>query len=256
MKKRKRCLQLVAFIATAFLTGCNNGTRDWEQIKEEGKLRVAMDYNKLGMIHQGDTTVGVQYDMVNKMCNDLGLKADIKIDGDLSSCQLGLENGEYDLIAHLIPITTQLKDNNLQFTHQICRDKQVLVQRKPQYGNDSAFVKSQLDLPGHCITMPQNSPYIARLKNLEIEIGDTIHIAPVERYQSEQLVILVAKGDIDYTVCKQSLAKRLAKTYPQLDYSTGISFSQMQAWAVRKDADSLLAKINNWLDQNADNYFK
>lgn len=248
-------IALIAFLAIS-LSNCSNGKRDLKEIKDKGVLRVAMDYNPLGYYHKEDSITGVQYEMVNALCNSLGVKAEIEMEADLDLCIEGLKNGKYDMVARLIPVTTELKQS-VQFTNPICLDKQVLVQRKSNAANQMVpYIKSQLELPGHTISMPKNSPYIARLKNLAQEIGDTIQIDEINNYQSEQLIILVAKGDLDYTVCNYNLVKRIGNKYPQLDYSTAISFSQMQAWALNKDSEDLLNEVNNWINDNSEKYFK
>ena len=35
--------------------------------------------------------------------------------------------------------------------------------------------------------------------------------------------------------------------YPSLDITTGISFSQLHAWAVRKESPQLLDSVNVWI---------
>lgn len=233
-----------------------NKPRDWDEIQKEGKINIAIDYSSTGFFHQGDSITGIQYEMIKAMSKDLGVKANFKMENDLEESINGLNNGEYDIIARLIPVTKTLKERVL-FTDNICKDKQVLVQRKAKTKEEKErFIKNQFDLPGHCISIPKESPYISRLKNLGKEIGDSISIDPIEHYKSEHLIILVAMGDIDYTVCSQKEAKQLSKSYPQLDIKTPISFSQIQAWAVSKQSPILQKKINIWLANNCEKYFQ
>ncbi|MBQ0030826.1 MAG: transporter substrate-binding domain-containing protein [Bacteroidales bacterium] len=256
------CLLAILFLQAS----CGKGPRHWDEIEKDGKLNVAMTYNELGVYHDltEDSVTGIQYKMVNDLCDTYGLEANICIESDLEKCIDGLNDGTYDLVARLTPITREMKEK-MEFTHSICLDKQVLVQRKKgaQTADSSRItehIKSQLELAGHCISVPQNSPYINRLKHLSQEIGDTINIDEVNCYQTEQLVTLVALGDLDYTVCSQQMAKRLKEKYPQLDCDVAISFSQLQAWGTHKpqsnDHDTtLLLKINEWIDANANKYW-
>ena len=102
----------------------------------------------------------------------------------------------------------------------------MLVQRKPVSEHDSLFVKNQLDLAGRTLHVVKGSPSILRIRNLGNEIGDTIYTNEVEKYGSEQLIAMVAHGDIDYAVCDESIARAAADSLPQLDISTDISFTQ------------------------------
>ena len=55
---------------------------------------------------------------------------------------------------------------------------------------------------------------------------------------------MVAKGDIDYAVCDQQIARVSKGNLPEIDIDTDISFTQLQSWAVRKDSPILLDSLN------------
>ena len=88
-----------------------------------------------------------------------------------------------------------------------------------------------------------------RIHYLGNEIGDTIYIKEIEKYGSEQLISLVAHGDIDYAVCDESIARAVTDSLPQLDINTAISFTQFYSWAVSKQSPALLDSLNTWLDK-------
>lgn len=250
MKKLQALLFIFSLIS---VISCNQKPRDWNEIEKDGKLKVAIEYNALGYYHSDDSISGIQYQMISAFCKENHIEPIFEMQENIEKGLKGIEDGQYDVVASLIPTTSKLKER-VAFTSTICLDKQVLVQRKTK--DSCTFINNQLKLPGHCITMPKNSPYIARLKNLEKEIGDTLNIEEVDFYQSEQIIILIANGDMDYTVCSYSQAARMAKTYPQIDYSTNISFNQMQAWALNNKSPELLARLNSWLEQHSEEYFK
>ena len=61
-------------------------------------------------------------------------------------------------------------------------------------------------------------------------------IKEIEKYGPEQLISLVAHGDIDYAVCDESIARAVADSLSQIDISTAISFTQFYSWAVSKQS--------------------
>jgi membrane-bound lytic murein transglycosylase MltF len=63
----------------------------------------------------------------------------------------------------------------------------------------------------------------------------------------EQLVMMVAAGDIDFTICDEKVALRLIHTLPEIDTETDISFTQLESWAVRAGSPVLLDSLNSWL---------
>lgn len=160
----------------------------------------------------------------------------------------GLADGKYDVIAYGILATSELKDS-LLLTTPIVLNKQVLVQRKLENVPDSSlFIKSQLDLAGKTLHVVKGSPSILRIRNLGNEIGDTIYVEEIEKYGPEQLIALVAHGDIDYAVCDESIARTAADSIPQIDINTAISFTQFYSWGVNKQSPILLDSLNTWLD--------
>lgn len=222
-------------------------SRDYPEIAEEGILRLITEYDQLGYFVAGDTIQGFQYELSQAISRLSGLEVQIQLEMNLSKSYEALASGTCDLIARNLPITTQLRDTFL-FTDPIVLNKQILVQRKRPAG-DSALIRNQLDLARKTLYVPQDSPALFRIRNLEHEIGDTIFIVEEQRYSSEQLMIMVEAGEIDYAVCDQQTAKELQKKLPNVDIETDISFTQLQSWAVRKSSPILLDSLNSWLQQ-------
>lgn len=257
MKKRTIlryvALGAIAALAATLLPHCSGEetpatlSRDYDAIAQEGILRVTTEYNPINFYANGDETNGFQYELVQAFARDHGLQATFLPEMSLEKQMGGLAKGEYDLIAGLLA-TSQLKDT-LLLSGATAFNKQVLVQREPSSIDDSTYVKSLLELAGKTLHVAKGSPSILRIHNLAGEIGDTIYIQEVEKYGQEQLVAMVAHGDIDYAVCDESIAQSLTDSLPQIDIHTPISFTQFYAWGVSKQSPALLDSINGWLQQ-------
>ena len=216
--------------------------RDFPEIIKSGKLNIVTDYNPVGYRVSGDSISGFQYELIKALERDWKLKANIFLENSLGENLQGLEQGKYDIVARNIPVNTQLRQQ-FGFTESINLNKQVLVQRK------LGPIRQHLDLAGKTIHVHRGSPVILRLQNLSREIGDTIFVVQNDVYETEQLVMMVAGGDIDFTVCDEVVAKRLAEQMPEIDVETDISFTQLESWAVRKDSPVLLDSLNAWLSR-------
>lgn len=221
--------------------------RDYAAIAKEGILRVVTEYNSLSFYVDGDTVSGFHYELVEAFARDKGLKIEIKPLMSFDDRLKGLSEGRYDIIAYGILATSELKDS-LLLTSPIVLNKQVLVQRKENGDNDSLYIRNQLDLARRTLHIVKGSPSALRIQNLGNEIGDTIYIKEIEKYGDEQLIALVAHGDIDYAVCDESIAEAAADSLPQIDINTAISFTQFYSWAVSKQSPTLLDSLNTWLD--------
>lgn len=220
--------------------------RDYVEIMASGVLRAATEYNSISFYVNGDTVTGFHYELIEAFARDKGLKAEVSPVMSFDRRLEGLSNGTYDVIAYGLLATSELKDS-LLLSHPIILSKQVLVQRKDSTGSDSLFIKSQLDLAGKTLHVVKGSPSILRIRNLSNEIGDTIYVTEIEKYGSEQLIALVAHGDIDYAVCDESIARAAADSLPQLDINTAIGFTQFYSWGVSKQSPVLLDSLNSWL---------
>lgn len=222
--------------------------RDYAAIVKEGLLRVATEYNSIGFYVDGDTVSGFHYELIQAFARDKGLKAEITPVMSFNERLEGLSTGHYDLIAYGILATSEWKDS-LLLTSPIVLNKQVLIQREEKEENDSLYIRSQLDLAGRTLHVIKGSPSILRIRNLGSEIGDTIYVKEVEKYGSEQLIAMVAHGDIDYAVCDETIARAAADSLPQIDINTAISFTQFYSWAVSKQSPILLDSLNSWLNK-------
>lgn len=222
--------------------------RDFDAIVEEGVLRVATEYNSISFYVDGDTISGFNYELIQAFAHNKGLKAEITPEMSFDERLKGLSEGRYDVIAYGILATSEFKDS-LLLTSPIILNKQVLVQRKEIGENDSLYIKNQLDLAGRTLHVVKGSPSILRIHNLGNEIGDTIYIKEIEKYGPEQLISMVAHGDIDYVVCDESIAEAVVDSLPQIDINTDISFTQFYSWAVSKQSPVLLDSLNTWLDK-------
>lgn len=241
---------LVLFVATfAFKTPAppKAGPRDYAEIKASDTLRATIEYNSVSFFAKGDTVAGFNYELLQAFAKDHGLHVDIRPEMAFDKCLELLAAGKCDLIASGILATTELRDS-LLLTVPIALSRQVLVQRKPASPKDTAYIESLLDLGGKTVHIVKDSPYALRIRNLGDEIGDTIYISEVERYGSEQLISLVAHGDIDYAVCEESIAEAVIDSMPQIDIHTPIGFHQFYSWAASKQSPALLDTLNVWIN--------
>lgn len=223
----------------------NIGLRDYEQIMQSGELNVVTDYNSIGYFVESDSVAGFQYEMLRALEKSWNVKLNIFLENSLDENLQGLSAQKYDIIARNIPINTELKDT-VAFVETISFNKQVLVQRSADFNDGITPIRRHLDLAKQTIYVPEDSPAILRLNNLSHEIGDTIFIEQHAVYEAEQLVMMVAAGYIDYAVCDEKVARRLAARLPEIDIETDISFTQLEAWAVRKNSPALLDSLNAW----------
>lgn len=222
--------------------------RDYSEIMASGELNVVTDYNSIGYYVSGDSTQGFQLEMIRTLEKEWGVRVHLFLENSLDDNLEGLLHHRYDLVARNIPVNAQLKDF-FSFTDPITLNKMVLVQRKAAYNDSIEPIRQQLNLAKKTIYVAKDSPAMLRLNNLSREIGDTLFIREDPTYETEQLVMMVASGDIDFTVCDEKVARLLSTSFPEIDIETDISFTQLESWAVRRDSPVLLDSLNSWLNR-------
>lgn len=231
--------------------------RDYPAIAESGVLRAVTEYNAVSYYASNDTVQGFDYELLNEFAKDQNLRLELTPEMSFEKRLEGITEGRYDILATETAVTTRLKDS-LLFTHTLLLGKQVLVQRKPSSETDSLYIRSQLDLANKTLHVIKNSPSLLRIHNLINEIADTIYIREVDLYGAEQLIAMVAGGDIDYAVCDENIVRASIDNYPNLDIDTDISFTQFYAWGINKHSPALRDTLNVWLDgfMKSDKYHK
>ena len=220
--------------------------RSYSEIMNSGYINAVTEYNSISYYMNNDTIEGFDYELLHAFGKAKGIAVRVSPEMSYEKRFEGILKGKYDLLA-AGTLVNKLSKDSLLFTHTLLLSKQVLIQRKPENGNDSLLLKNVLNLRGKTIHTIKNSPATQRLHHLMNEIADTIYIEEIEQYGPEQLVAMVAAGEIDYAVCSDNIAQKAQKEYNNINISTDISFTQFYAWAVNKKSGELADSLNSWM---------
>jgi len=253
-----RGVRYVFFLALLVSTSCrkidsellsNEGKRDLAQILAKGKITVVTDYTSTNYFLYKGEPMGYQFEMLRNLAAHLGVKLELITENNLDKSFEMLEKREVDIIANNLTVTASRKVR-FSFTNPHGQPRQVLVQRKPkliEFSQKSSMIRNPIDLADRIVYVQKGSASTERLKNLAEETGVKIITVEMPNYEAEQLIELVANGEIDYTVTDENIARVQSALYDNIDYETPVSFPQNLAWAIHPDAPDLLAKVNDWL---------
>jgi membrane-bound lytic murein transglycosylase F len=219
--------------------------RDWHDIKDSGELVVLTLYSSTSYFNYRGEEMGFQYELSRQLADSLHLRLRVEVAHNVRDLIAKLDNGDGDLIAYPVPITKNRKDS-LLFCGEEVVTHQVIVQRR-----GTRALEDVTELIGKEVHVLPGK-YAARLANLNEELGGGINIRTVSEDSTtiEDLITRVSRGEIDYTVCDNDVA-RLNKTYyPNLDIALAISYDQRSSWAVRKTSPELAEIANRWTAVN------
>ncbi len=230
-------------------------SRDFEEIKKDGKLRALLAYSSTSYFLYKGKPMGYEYELLERLAEHFDLELEITVSEDLNSLLSELNKGAVDIVAYGLAITTERK-KKAAFTDYLYLTNQVLVQRKPENWRKltldnikERLVQDPIQLINDTVSVRFSSSYFDRLQNLSKEIGGTIVIDTLKgKLATAEIIKMVADGEIKYTLADKNLAQINASFFPILDVSVPVSFSQRIAWAVNKNSDDFLAKINQWIE--------
>jgi len=218
-----------------------------QQIKTNGVLRAAVDYNSTNYFIYRGKPMGFEYEMLQALCKDLEVTLEIIVCSSISESFVGLQTGRFDIVARNITITGERLDK-VNFTVPLNQVKQVLIQRVKSSNPASApFVSSVLELDNKKVSVQKESSHYQRLIHLSNEIGAKIEIVSDSIHGAEDFIAKVAKGEIDYTVCDENIGKVNQYYYANIDVSVPVSLEQNVAWALPKESIEWKNYLDNWI---------
>jgi membrane-bound lytic murein transglycosylase F len=197
--------------------------------------------------------MGYQYELLRLLAKHLDVKLEVIPENDVDKNFKMLQDYSCDIIAINLAITKE-RSKIIDYTYPHSQTHQVLVQRKPENWRslrkkdlENQLIRNQLDLAGKVIYVQKGTSYAQRIKNLSDEIGDSIIIIEKADEEVEELVELVANGEIDYTITDENVALVNQIYYPILDVKTAVSFPQNLAWGIRKGDAEFKKVVDAWL---------
>lgn len=145
--KKFLALLLVAALTCACLTGCSSSGKTIDDVKKAGKLVIATspDFPPFEELQAGGTVEGIEIDVLNLICDELGVELVIE-QMDFDSVLPGVQAGKYDLGVSGISVTEDRKKNAL-FTDPYCLAAQAIVV------TETSTIASKADLEGKTVSV-------------------------------------------------------------------------------------------------------
>ncbi|MDD4696772.1 MAG: transglycosylase SLT domain-containing protein [Fermentimonas sp.] len=243
---------LFSLVLGVFCLSCGKWSKgelayDFPQILQDDTLRVLTLNTSTSYFIYRDQPMGYHYDLISDFCRHHGITPHIIVAENSDEMINMLHNGDGDLIAYNLPVTNEMKDSFLyagfmQISHQ------VLVQRVRQV---DSMLTDVVELIGKKVTVVDNSKHFDRIENLDSELGGGIVIdkADGDSLVTEDLIRMVSRGEIEYTISDDDLAKFNQTYFRNLDVHLPISFDQRSSWIVRKNSTILADSLNRWFER-------
>lgn len=215
--------------------------RDYKEVKEEGILRVLAPYT---VTQENTSTSGENVQsLINSLKQLSGLDIELRLEDNTHKALEMLLLGEVDLVLKPIAHTAELDSSLYIWLGQHVAEPIYLVQRK----DTTQQIYKQLELENKVITLAHRSHLRLFLQHLTEEMGITMQIREDSLYNTEQLIMKVQAGSIDYTLCSGEEVKRYKDSFPSLDFTLPITHNLRRGWLTRRSSPQLADSLRYWL---------
>lgn len=248
----KKHIILYMSIAAIMLSSCwsahkeddsPTGRGDIEEIKEHGKLVAVTLESAISYYTYGNDESGFDYALAQNLADHLELPLKMLIAKSREELEGMLERGEADIAIYKLAPTKAIRQKFLVSDVQTM-SRVVLVQ-----ADDKNKVKNIMDLIDKTVHVQRNSRYSTQLRHIDNEIGGGINIKYLpDTLRIEEIVYMVSRGEIEYTLADDDIAELSKKYLKNIDVSVPISVDLPRAWIVRSTAPKLDSIINRWYD--------
>ena len=238
MKKLLAIVLTVVMLLTC-MTACSSG-KTTADIQKAGKLTVATspDFPPFEYLAEDGSVVGIEIDILNLICAELGVELDIQ-QMDFDSVLPGIQTGKYDLGASGISVTPEREENTL-FTVPYCLAAQAIVVLK-----DSP-ITCKADLEGKTVAVQTGTT----AEEFCMGAGYTVN-AYTANTDAQQALLT---GKVDAWVIDDLTAADMVKLYNAENGEVLIVLPEAMttepyAFAFKKDSEDLAKSINEVLNK-------
>lgn len=224
-------------------------SRDWPEIKADSVITVLAENSPVSYFIYRGRNMGFEYELLHEFAKDMNIRLQIRMVNNLDEMYHLLENCEGDIIAcHLTK--TKEREQFIDYSTSYLQTHEVLVQRIPHDTDTvNVLVNHIEELRNKTVHVWKNSSFYAHLSELNENLDLNLTIVPTEGdLITEELIRMVAEGEIDYTVVDESVAQIDLNYYRNIDISLYLSDPQEIAFGLRKNSGTFLDTLNFWIN--------
>jgi membrane-bound lytic murein transglycosylase F len=223
-------------------TASSNRTRKRSPLTSK-KLTLLVDGSLYSHSFFKGDLMGMEYELLNLFAKENNLELEVKVVKHTAHLLDSLESGAGDIATGSLNVTPEHLQK-VDFTHPVVESGHRLIQR----AGAKQLVTHPSHLAGKKVLIRKNSSFRSTLQAYAEKntISFTIQEAS-DTLTDENLIEMVAKGKIDYTVTNGTVAKTMGVFYNKIDYSFTLAEKQPVCWATCKHSEGLLETLNNWL---------
>lgn len=252
-KLRHILFACLIFVYALLILGCDNpklpatSAETPSPVVNGGKIITFVTLNSANTyyVNGDDDFAGLEYDLAKLFVKDLndGTQLKLIVEKHIDQILPSVFSGKADIAAADITIT-ETRKKRFNFTIPYQDVQQELIFNKEISKNPPKQIK---DVIGHQLSVPAGTSFVERLVNLKKQ-NPNLNWNEINHLNSEELILAVANGEVEYTIADSHLIANLQNYYPNLGVAFSIGEPEKIGWALSKNADpKLLEKANKFL---------
>ena len=229
---------LVFLLSLLLLSGCKwqlDTRSDLDRIREEGVLRIGTLNNQLSYYIGSEGPTGLDYELAQRFAAKLGVKLEMQPMFTLAELFPALQRGDVDMLAAGLTMTPdRLADFRAAPAYYFA--SQLVV-----YKNGQWRPRSVEDLAQNrgSLTVVKGSSHERSLASLQ-ETYPELEWQAIEETDSDELLRMVAKGKLDYTLADSVDVALNQRIHPDIAIALELTEDEPIAWYVNQSADDSL----------------
>lgn len=215
--------------------------RDWESIKQHGRLRMLTLNNPASYFIWRGELMGFDLDLVRAFAKQHGLHVSVIIKDDIDQLIAALKNGEGDMIAASLTKTQQRQQQGLSFSRPYLKVSEQLVGRE-----GSPSIDNWEQLGTRAIGINPSTVFYHRLTQLQqTHPNITLQLAPGST--TENLIEQMMNHSFYATVADSHLLAIEQAHREDLTVLMELKQQSDIAWALRPEQKNLREKLNRFI---------
>lgn len=230
-------LLLILITVLSLLSGCAveyEPISQLERIQRDGVLRVISRNSPASVYHGPNGPQGLEYELAERFARELDVDLELVLAVHKSDIVPMIRNGRADLAAAGLAVT-ELRSGQVLFGPTYYEIAQQLIYRR---GNRRPSNLNTLE-PDKQLTVAAGSSHEELLIHLRTEHPELAWTAYPRRTQQE-LLQMVANGDIGYTIANSNEIRHARRYYPAIGVAFDITPMLPVAWMFNRHNDTSL----------------
>ncbi len=211
-----------------------------KEIQKRGTIRMITANMATSYYIYRDAPMGFEYDLAKAFADHLGVTLEVIVP-DWDAMFEQLDSGQGDFIAAGITIT-ESRDRIVLFSDPYMSVQQKFIHHKLKFN-----IKNIGQLAGRTVHVRKGTSYQERLEEIKAS-GIDVHIQLRDDVATEELIKMVAKQQIKYTIADSNIALLNRRYYPDIKIGLAIQEKEYLAWAVKKNNKVLRDRINDFFE--------